>query len=306
MVRTAHRLPAMTREAPVIEDVALPGGRRLPLSERPLLMGVLNVTEDSFYDGGRYKSHDAALRQVEKMIEEGADIIDIGGESTRPGAEPVSATVESDRVIPVIRDIRKRWQVPVSIDTYKAAVAQKALDAGADMVNDISGLRFDPEMLKVLKKTNAPFVIMHIQGTPRDMQKDPYYVDVVKEVRAYFEERYGAVVNAGLDESRIIFDPGIGFGKKVEHNLALISHLDELSVHNRPILLGASRKKFIGAILNKEVGERLTGTVAVTAVAVLLGAAIIRVHDIAPNLEALRIGLALRKARMFAGGAEGA
>jgi dihydropteroate synthase len=302
----AYHLPAMPKGVPVIEDVVLPGGRRLPLSERPLLMGILNVTEDSFYDGGRYNTYDAAIKRAEQMLEEGADIIDIGGESTRPGAEPVPASVELQRVIPLIKALRQHAQVPVSIDTYKAEVAREALSAGADIVNDISGLRFDHEMIDVLKTTDAPFVIMHIQGTPRDMQKNPYYVDVVKEVRAYFEERYGAVMDAGLDESRIILDPVIGFGKKTEHNLALISHLDELSVHNRPILIGASRKKFIGTILEKEAGERLTGTLAVTAVAVFLGAAIIRVHDVAPNLEALHIGLELRKARMSAGGTEGA
>ncbi|MBN1807890.1 MAG: dihydropteroate synthase [Planctomycetes bacterium] len=279
------------------DELLLPGRRRLSLTERPLVMGILNITSDSFYDGGRYLVLDKALKYAESMLDAGADIIDVGGESTRPGADAVDASEEAERVIPVIRAIREKWLVPVSVDTYKAEVAKQALEAGADIINDISGLRFDKAMLKVAKASEAPLVVMHIQGTPKDMQKDPHYDDVVAEVRRYFQERYDTLTGAGIDASRIVFDPGIGFGKRLEHNLALISRLDELVVEGRPIMVGASRKSFIGSVLDKDVEDRMPGSVAVAAIAVFMGASIVRVHDIAATLQAVRMGMVLRAAR---------
>ncbi|HHN46960.1 MAG TPA: dihydropteroate synthase, partial [Planctomycetes bacterium] len=257
------------------KDLILPGRRRILLSQRPHLMAILNMAPDSFYDGGVVNGVPDAIQRVEQMLEDGADIIDVGGESTRPGALPVPLDEEIQRVVPVVEALRSHWRVPISIDTYKAEVAKRALDAGADIINDVSGLRFDPAMIKVAKETTAPLVVMHMLGSPRDMQKNPQYSDVVAEVRAFFEERYRALVDAGINPSRIIFDPGIGFGKKLEHNLALLADLDELVVENRPLLVGASRKSFIGALLDvPDPALRLNGSIAVTALAVFLGASI--------------------------------
>jgi len=258
----------------------------LSLGLTPLWMGILNVTPDSFSDGGKYGQVDAAVDQALRLEAEGADIIDLGGESTRPGATPVAAEDELRRVLPVIERLQGRLQVPLSIDTYKASVARAALEAGASIVNDISGLRFDPEMLAVCRDLHAGVVVMHIQGTPQTMQADPQYDDVVREVRESFAERLKTLCEGGLQPEQLVFDPGIGFGKTAEHNLALLSHVSELRVEDRPLLIGHSRKRFLQRVLGRPVDERLQGTVGVSLAVAAQGADLIRVHDVAANRDA--------------------
>jgi len=259
------------------------------------IMGILNVTPDSFSDGGMYNNMESALKHTKKMIEEGADIIDIGGESTRPGAEEVSKEEEKKRVIPVIKEIRNNFpNIPISIDTYKAIVAEEALKNGANMVNDISGLRFDRQMKKIVKEFDVPIVLMHIKGTPRNMQKNPFYKDIMKELLEYFDERITTLTDFGI--KKIIIDPGIGFGKRVEDNFKIIRNLNEFTVFNLPILLGTSRKSFIGKTVNETVEKRLHGTVAVNAYALVNGANIIRVHDIKPHKDLIKIFQAIENA----------
>jgi len=244
-------------------------------------MGILNVTPDSFSDGGRHFDKASAIRRAYEMVEEGADIIDVGGESTRPGSEPVPLQEEIDRTIPVIEEISKKIKVPVSIDTYKAEVARRALDAGASIVNDISGLRFDPEMPKVVSQYKVPVVIMHIKGTPRDMQANPIYEALIPEITDYFRESIRLAVESGITEDKIIIDPGIGFGKTFDHNLEIIKNLREFTLLEKPLLVGVSRKAFIGKILgDAPVSERLEGSEAAAAISILNGANIIRVHDV--------------------------
>ena len=244
-------------------------------------MGILNVTPDSFSDGGRYFDKASAIRRAYEMVEEGADIIDVGGESTRPGSEPVPLQEEIDRTIPVIEEISKKIKVPVSIDTYKAEVARRALDAGASIVNDISGLRFDPEMPKVVSQYKVPVVIMHIKGTPKDMQANPIYEALIPEIMDYFRESIRLAVESGITEDKIIIDPGIGFGKTFDHNLEIIKNLREFTLLEKPLLVGVSRKAFIGKILgDAPVSERLEGSEAAAAISILNGANIIRVHDV--------------------------
>ena len=247
----------------------------------PLIMGILNVTSDSFYDGGRYAGVDRALKRVEEMLKEGVDIVDVGGESTRPGSDPVPLEEELKRVIPVVEAIKARFpDLPVSVDTYKARVAEEALASGAEIVNDISALRFDPGMPEVIKRYTPMVVLMHMKGTPKDMQQNPFYEDPVAEIRAFLEERKTFVINeCSLPEELVIVDPGIGFGKRLQDNLLLIKHLDKFS-KIAPVLLGPSRKSFIGAILNLPPEERLEGTLAAVAIGVFKGARIIRVHDV--------------------------
>jgi dihydropteroate synthase len=252
----------------------------LGLGERTLIMGVVNVTPDSFSDGGLYVDPERAIAHALALAEEGADIIDIGGESTRPGAAPVPVEVELERVIPVIKGLSKEVKVPISIDTYKAAVAEAALEAGAAMVNDISALRFDPRMSEVLRGCEAPVVLMHMQGEPRTMQENPRYDDVVGEIGAFLRERVAAAVEAGIAPERLILDPGIGFGKTVAHNLEILRRLDELKALGRPILIGPSRKSFIGQLSGAPVGERLPGTIAAVVLGIARGADIVRVHDV--------------------------
>ncbi|MGQ9477063.1 MAG: dihydropteroate synthase [Candidatus Bipolaricaulia bacterium] len=256
------------------------GLEELGLGKRTLIMGIVNVTPDSFSDGGLYLDPERAIAHALELIEEGADIIDIGGESTRPGATPVPAEVELERVLPVIEGIRERAKVPISIDTYKAAVAEAALKAGATMVNDISALRFDPRMSEVLKGFDVPVVLMHMQGEPRTMQQNPRYDDVVGEIISFLRERMAAAVEAGLSKSKLILDPGIGFGKRVEHNLEILKRLEELKALGRPILIGPSRKSFIGQLSGAPPGERLPGTIAAVALGIAHGADIVRVHDV--------------------------
>ncbi len=246
-----------------------------------LLMGVVNVTPDSFYDGGKYPTPAAAIERGLKLAAEGADIIDIGGESSRPGSDPVPAEEELRRVIPVIEGLAGRVSVPVSIDTWKAVVAERALEAGAAIVNDISALRLDPGLAAVVAASEGPYIMMHMLGTPRDMQENPVYRDLIGEIREFFRERIGFAAAAGILRDRIIIDPGIGFGKTAEHNLEIINRLEEFRQLGRPVLVGPSRKSFIGAILGREPEDRLWGTAGAAAAAVLRGADIVRVHDVA-------------------------
>jgi dihydropteroate synthase len=254
--------------------------KEIVLSSRTHIMGILNVTPDSFSDGGNYFKLEDAVKQGIKMTDEGADIIDVGGESTRPGSDPVLIEEELTRVIPVIESLSKQIDIPISIDTYKAEVAKQALDAGAQMINDISALRFDPEMKKIAAQFNVPVALMHIKGTPRNMQENPWYKDVIDEIADYFVESIKIALDAGIDRNKIIIDPGIGFGKRLEDNLNILKNLKNLSILNSPILIGCSRKSFIGKILNLLVEERLEGSLAAMAVAIMNGANIVRVHDV--------------------------
>lgn len=258
----------------------------LVLGERTLVMGVLNVTPDSFSDGGLYLDPDRAIEHAFRMAEEGADIIDIGGESSRPGSDAIPLEEELRRVIPVIEGLTRHLAIPISIDTYKAAVAQEAIAAGAEMINDISGLRFDPKMPEVAARYDIPIVIMHIKGTPKTMQQSPYYDDVMGEVISYLREGIELAAAQGVDPHQVIVDPGIGFGKRVGDNLEIINRLGELAALQRPIMIGTSRKSFIGAVLKRDVGERLIGTLATVAAAIIKGAHIVRVHDVAAAKEA--------------------
>jgi dihydropteroate synthase len=252
----------------------------LDFSKRTYIMGILNITPDSFSDGGKFFHRDRAVEQALLMERDGADIIDIGGESTRPGAEQVPVKEEIRRIVPVIEGIAGSVKIPVSVDTYKAPVAEAALSAGASMINDISGLRFDPEMTAVAAEFEVPVVIMHIKGTPRNMQKNPVYKALVPEIMDYLREGIDIATRAGISEDKIIIDPGIGFGKTVEHNLEIIRQLDEFAGLEKPVLLGHSRKSFIGKILGDvPVLERFEGTAAVSAIGIFNGANIIRVHD---------------------------
>lgn len=248
-------------------------------------MGILNVTPDSFSDGGLFLDPERAVDHALRMVEEGADIIDVGGESTRPGADPIPLEEELKRVLPVIEELSQRTDVPISIDTYKAEVASRALEAGASIINDISGLHFDPRMGEVAAKYRAPVVVMHVKGTPKTMQASPHYDDLMGEIAAYLREGIRRAEEAGLPPEKVIVDPGIGFGKTVEHNLIILHRLGELSSLGRPILIGPSRKSFIGAVLDREVGDRLYGTLASVAIGVERGAHIVRVHDVKPVRE---------------------
>lgn len=249
--------------------------------QRTVVMGILNVTPDSFYDGGRYAQPEAAVQRALQMVEEGADILDIGGESTRPGSQPVSEEEETRRVLPVIQAVRERVDVPISIDTTKSSVAQRALQAGACMVNDISGLGFDPHMAKVVAQYGAMCCIMHIQGTPQTMQKNPQYEDVVRDISRYFELRLALAERAGISRQLVWLDPGIGFGKTVEHNMEILRRLREFTAFGLPLLIGTSRKSFIGKILGDlPPEERLEGTAATVAIAIMNGANAVRVHDV--------------------------
>lgn len=263
---------------------------RIDLGQRGRIMGILNVTPDSFSDGGRHVGVEAALEHARRMIGEGAEIIDVGGESTRPGAAEVGLEEEIARTRPVVAALRAEWDGLISIDTMKSAVAAAALEAGADIVNDVSGLRGDPAMLALCAASGCGVVVMHMQGDPRTMQVAPTYGDVVDEVRTFFTERLATLIAAGIDPEALCFDPGIGFGKTVEHNLDLLRGLGDLEVGGRPLLLGVSRKSFIGRVLDSsEVADRAWPTVALTAWAREAGARIHRVHEVKANVEALRM-----------------
>jgi dihydropteroate synthase len=270
------------------------GGRVLDLGARSHVMGVLNVTPDSFSDGGQFADRDRALVHAREMAAAGADIIDIGGESTRPGSEPLSEDEEFRRIIPVIGQLAADCPVPLSVDTYKASVADRALKAGASIVNDISGLRFSPDMGRVLAHHGAAVVLMHIKGTPRDMQANPVYDDVIAEILEYLGESVELALKAGIRADRILVDPGIGFGKTVEHNLTILDRLDELRVLGCPIVLGTSRKRFIGSVLGiTEPRERVLGTAATVALGIARGAKVVRVHDVAEMVQIVRMSDAI-------------
>lgn len=278
---------------PTTEDkraILLADGRQISLS-RPLVMGVINVTPDSFSDGGRFAGEEQAVAQAIRLNDEGSDILDIGGESTRPGAGPVPVIEELGRVIPVIEAVRQHSRIPISIDTNKAEVARAALEAGADIVNDVTALRFDADMAALVAEKGVPVVLMHMLGEPRTMQQNPSYVDCVAEIADFFEERIEYAMAQGIGRSQLVLDPGIGFGKRLSDNLELLKHLSEFQRFGRPLLVGASRKSFIRMLDDSEptADRRLGGSVAAAVVAVLHGADIVRVHDVQPTVQALRV-----------------
>lgn len=279
-------MPGVTAAAPFLQCA----GRRLELGS-PVVMGVLNVTPDSFSDGGRYAAPAAALRQAERMLEEGAAIIDVGGESTRPGAAPVAAADELGRVLPVIAEL-SRWPVVVSVDTSKPSVMRAAVEAGAGLVNDVRALR-EPGALDAVAGSDAAVCLMHMQGEPRTMQATPTYADVVAEVKVFLAGRVAACEAAGIARSRICVDPGFGFGKTVGHNLALLRGLDGIAPEGVPLLVGLSRKSLLGALTGRPVESRLAGGIAAAVMAALRGAHIIRTHDVAETVDALRVAAAL-------------
>ncbi len=254
----------------------------LPLSQRAHVMGIVNVTPDSFSDGGLFLDPETAIKHGLHLAEEGADILDVGGESTRPGADPVDADTETRRVVPVIEGLARQTPTPISVDTTKAEVARAALDAGASIINDVSAGRFDPPILDLAAERGVPVVLMHMLGDPRTMQQDPTYDDVVGEIATFLADRADAAVAAGVSRARILIDPGFGFGKTREHNLILLRRLRELTSLGTPVVAGTSRKSFIGLTLDVPVEERLEGTAATVAVAVMNGAAVVRVHDAGP------------------------
>jgi dihydropteroate synthase len=266
------------------------GENVVDLSQRAMIMGVLNVTPDSFSDGGEFFGPDAAVERGIQMAKEGANIIDIGGESTRPGAESISVEEELKRVIPVIEKLRAELDVPISIDTSKSQVARAALDAGALIINDVTAGRGDEQMLPLAATRKTAMVLMHMQGEPRTMQKNPHYGDVVMEVADFFRQQYARAIECGLDAMGLAFDPGIGFGKTLEHNLSLLKNLDRLRVDERPLVVGVSRKSFLGKLVDSsEVADRLAPTVAMTALLRTRGADVMRVHDVKENVAALRM-----------------
>jgi dihydropteroate synthase len=269
-------------------------GKAIDLSEGALIMGVLNVTPDSFSDGGEFVDVELALEHALQMAADGAQIIDVGGESTRPGAEAVSEAEEVARVVPVISRLATQSRVLISIDTSKAVVARAALEAGAAIINDISGGRADGEMMSLAAERKAGLIIMHMQGTPRTMQANPQYDDVVAEVGEFFRQQYARALDFGIDPMALAFDPGIGFGKTLEHNLELLRAFPRLRVHDRPLAVGVSRKSFLGKIIGSpEMSDRAAPTIALTALLRSRGADVLRVHDVKPNVAALRISEAL-------------
>ncbi|MEY2529446.1 MAG: dihydropteroate synthase [Verrucomicrobiota bacterium] len=269
-------------------------GREVDLSRRALIMGILNVTPDSFSDGGEFFSTEKAVEQGKRMAAEGAQIIDVGGESTRPGATAVSAEEELARVLPVIARLRETVSAFISIDTSKAAVAREAFRAGASIVNDVTGGRADPAMMPLVAESQAAFIIMHMQGTPRTMQAAPHYENVASEVADFFRQQYARALDCGIESMAIAFDPGIGFGKTVEHNLSLLANLAGLRMHDRPIVVGVSRKSSLGKMIgSNEMSDRLAPTIAFTALLRERGANVLRVHDVRENVAALRATEAL-------------
>ena len=267
----------------------------LEIGEKTLVMGILNVTPDSFYDGGKYYGLEKALNHARNMIEDGADIIDIGGESTRPDSEYVSDSEELKRVIPIIKELSRETDKPISIDTYKAKVADKAIEAGAQIVNDISGLKADNEMARVVAKNNAPVIIMHIKGQPHNFPKEPDYDDVILDIILSLKERIDFAIKSGIEDNNIIIDPGIGFGKTPKHNLEIIKRLSKLKNLNRPVMIGTSRKSFISTVLDPPTKDRLSkynsqliGTLVTLVFAIINGANIVRVHDVQEAVQAVK------------------
>jgi dihydropteroate synthase len=266
------------------------GDRILDLSRQGLIMGVLNVTPDSFSDGGNFFDAENAVEHGLRMAAEGAHIVDIGGESTRPGAQAVSPEEELRRVIPVIEQLRRKSEVIISIDTSKAEVARAAIQAGASIVNDVTGGRGDKDMMPLIAETKSAFIIMHMQGTPQTMQTAPQYRNVVSEVSDFFRQQYARAIVYNIDTMAIAFDPGIGFGKTLEHNLELFAQLERLRAHDRPIVIGVSRKSFLGKLINSaQMSDRLAPAVALTSLLRTRGADVLRVHDVKENVNALKV-----------------
>jgi dihydropteroate synthase len=256
-------------------------------------MGILNATPDSFFDGGKYDDRESAEKQIEKMVEDGADIIDVGGMSSRPGSKPVSADEELKRVIPAIKYLNANHDVLVSVDTYRSEVARKAVIAGAHIINDISAFTMDKDMAKTAADCGASIVLMHMKGTPEDMQDDPQYENVVDDIYTYLEKQTGIAVEAGIPEDRIIIDPGIGFGKTLEHNLNILNKLREFTYMGFPVLVGASRKSFIGKIMELDADQRLEGSLAAAVWSTINGASILRVHDVKETVQAIKVAASI-------------
>ena len=267
--------------------------RLIEFPGRPLIMGVVNVTPDSFYDGGRYLDAEAAVAHAVRLVEEGADLLDVGAESTRPGADAVNEAEERRRVIPVVTAVAKAVTVPISIDTSKAAIAREALDAGAVLVNDVTALRGDPAMVDVVARSGAGIVLMHMYGTPRTMQQAPRYDDVVEEISEFFEERIRFAMTHDIVRRQIILDPGIGFGKLLVHNLTLLAQLRCFVQFDCPLLVGVSQKAFLGQLVDRPVQERQWGTAAAVAMAVDRGAGILRVHDVRAMKDVVQVTAAI-------------
>lgn len=259
------------------------------LKKRTHIMGILNITPDSFYRESRVSSLNTALKRADKMIREGADILDVGGESSRPGSDPVSEKEELKRILPIIKALIKKFDVPVSVDTYKSTVAGAALDEGASIINDISGLRFDSSMAETIASANAGVIIMHISGKPKTMQKNPSYKFLMREITACLNKGIKHAISSGIQENRIIVDPGIGFGKNFSHNITILKKLKQLQKLKKPILLGLSRKSFIGKILELPAEERLEGSLAASVVGIINGAQILRTHDVKETKRAVSV-----------------
>ena len=283
---------AIPKPRPAIDPLCV-GDRRLGFGDQAYVMGVVNVTPDSFSDGGRFLESERAVEHALSLHEAGAHIIDIGGESTRPGADPVEACREIDRVVPVVEAVSRHCDAWISVDTYKAAVADAAVDAGAHIINDISALGFDDEMAQIVARRECALSLMHIRKTPKTMQHQISYDDVVEDILSHLDQRIDRAVDAGIDPSRIIVDPGIGFGKTVEHNYRLLRELHRFTELKCPILVGTSRKSFIGAVTDKPAPERLWGTAATVACSIFAGADIVRVHDVEEMIDVVGVTEAL-------------
>ncbi len=265
------------------------GKKKFDLEKDVLVVGILNITPDSFYNGGYYLEKDEAYRRAETIVSEGADIIDVGGMSTRPGSLPVPVDDEMERIIPVIKYIKKNYDILISADTYRSQVAGKAIDAGVHVINDISGLSMDKDMTEVVAGSGVSLVIMHIKGTPQNMQKNPQYKNVIDEIYDYLEDRTVIAINSGIKPEKIIVDPGIGFGKTLEHNLEILNRINEFKMLGYPLMLGASRKSFVGGILDLPVEERLEGSLAAAVYGVINGVNILRVHDVKETVRAIKV-----------------
>lgn len=265
-------------------------GKSYNLKDRPLVMGILNLTPDSFYSGSRFLDENLALKQVEKMVRFGADILDIGGESTRPGSQSISPQEEIQRVIPIIKSVQKHFpSLPISLDSYKPEVLQQGIEQGIDMINDVFALSFSPDMVRLAAQSNLPVILMHMQNNPKTMQHDPYYEDVVTEVALFLQNRIQHFLHHGGELKNVIIDPGIGFGKTLEHNFELLKNLEKLRINGVPILVGLSRKALFLKLLGLPVEERLTPSVVLGILSVLKGANILRVHDVKETVEAMAL-----------------
>ncbi len=272
----------------------------IELGKKTLIMGIVNVTPDSFSDGGSFFKEEDALNQVERLVKSGAHIIDIGGESTRPGAEPVPAEEEIKRILPIVKAVKKRFpDILVSVDTYKSEVAKTTLDVGADIINDISGLHFDDQLAHIVARYGAGLIVMHTRGRPHEMQKNLDYQDFMKELLGYLRESVDRALNAGVEKERLVIDPGIGFGKSYEHNLFILNRLNEFKVLGLPVLVGSSRKSFIGNILGKDALERDLGTMATVAIAIANGASIVRVHNVEMARDIVLVSDEIRASSFF-------